>query len=199
MSCWLQMDIPVTSEKIYKIREEALFNFPGFHGCISRCGIKIVFDDGKPLVVICSQVKTSPGTSIQNAHEILKNRVFNRLTERFKARVKEHRAQILDEIRQTIESTKKLNIAFFVCLLKFAANKQRGQPTQFELPSEHLPEVYWIEHWPKGTGIIPEAMHLLVTEDSNGDPTWQRVSINRIADELGYERRDFEVDECLLE
>jgi hypothetical protein len=151
------------------------------------------------LVVICTQVKTSPGTSIQNAHEIIKNRVIKLLTEKYKARVKEHRAQILDEIRQTIESTKKLNIALFVGLLKFAANKQRGRPTQFELPSKYLPKIYWIEHWPKGTGIIPESMHLLVTEDRNGDPTWRRVSINHIADELGYEQSDFEVDELLIE
>jgi hypothetical protein len=175
------------------MREEFLLEFTGFHGCPSRCHIKIISDQTKPVVVMCSQVKSNPGTSIQNAYEIIRERVFNYLSEKSQAEMKERKALVLDELAQTIDSTKKFHIAMIVYLLRYASKKLRGQHPLLDQLKVETPELYWIEHWPEGTGIGYEVNYLLVSENEAGSPMWQRISIDQIANKLGYEPSDFEV------
>lgn len=65
--------------ELHKLRKDFFLDFSGFHGAASKCHIRILKEDKKPIVVICSQLPQSYGTSVQNAYEIIKNDVFQKL------------------------------------------------------------------------------------------------------------------------
>lgn len=62
-----------------KLRNDFFLDFQGFHGIASKCHIRILKGDAKPVVVICSQIPQNYGTSVQNAYEIIKNIVLRKM------------------------------------------------------------------------------------------------------------------------
>lgn len=90
------------------MREDFHLKFPGFDGYQSRCHVRILADSGKPMVVICSQVRTKPGTSIMNAYEIIRSIVFDYLAKKHSEKLKHDTATELEGLADTIEKTRKL-------------------------------------------------------------------------------------------
>ena len=56
------------------LQEDMGYPFKGYHGCDSRCRIRIFAPDAgeqKPYIVICSELEDNPGTSVTNMAEHL--------------------------------------------------------------------------------------------------------------------------------
>lgn len=64
------------------IKDEFVYSFIGFGGVQSRCHIRILDDQDKPIVVVCSQMATKSGTSVTNAAEIIAQNVVREFLER---------------------------------------------------------------------------------------------------------------------
>jgi len=177
------------------MREDFHLTFPGFGECESRCHIRILADPGKPIVVICSQLKTKPGTSIMNAYEIIRGYVYEYLAKKHSEKLKYDTAQELEGLAETIEKAKKLRVAIVIYLLRLAARVLTGQAPKIDQICWEEPDAYWIEHWPEGTGPLHEVDYLLVSENEVGNPKWHRVNAFRFAERIGYTQEDFAIPE----
>jgi len=60
-----------------KIIIEEAFQFKGFGGCKSECGLVILGTPDNKVVVVLSQLKNGKGTSVTNAIEIIKDKIMN--------------------------------------------------------------------------------------------------------------------------
>lgn len=52
--------------------------YPGYHGCPSKCRIRLFRVDGAP-VVVCTELEENNGTSVTNAAEMIATLVLNTL------------------------------------------------------------------------------------------------------------------------
>jgi len=175
------------------LREDFHLKFPGFSGFQSRCHVRVLAESKKPMVVICSQVKTEPGTSIMNAYEIIRGHVFDYLAKKQSEKLRHDTATELEGFAETIEKTRKLRVALVAYLLRFAARALTNRVPMLDQINREEPELYWIEHWPKGTGLGEDVDYLLVSENEVGEPHWQRVNFTKLAERLGYCEADFEI------
>lgn len=175
------------------MREYFHLVFSGFHGYLSRCHVRILADSGKPMVVICSQVKTKPGTSVMNAYEIIRGIVFDYLAKRHSEKLKHDTATELEGLAETIEKTRKHRVALVAYLLRLAARALTNRVPLLEQINREEPELYWIEHWPKGTGVGDDVDYLLVSENEVGEPRWGRINYSKLAESIGYTGVDFEI------
>jgi len=60
-----------------KIIVEEKFQFKGFGGCKSKCGL-VIFNASDKVIVVLSQLKGNHGTSVTNAIEIIKDSVMDK-------------------------------------------------------------------------------------------------------------------------
>ena len=176
------------------MREEFFLDFPGFHGFLSKCHLRILAEKGKPIVIICSQPPNNLGTSVQNAYEIIRDHVYEYLQSKTNELKKEKAAIAIDEFAVTVEKTKKLHIAFITFILRQVSGILRNKESVLALLKDEKPEVVWIEHWPKGTGFdYGEVDYLLVSENEVGSPSWNRIKTNDLSKKLGYDVTDIEI------
>jgi hypothetical protein len=169
------------------MQEEFFHEFPGFHRTRSKCHLRIIAEPGKPVVIVCSQPPDNPGTSVQNAYEIIRNQVYQYLSNKTVEEKKKFAAEKLDEFAATIEKTKKLTVAVVVFLLKQFSGVLKNEKSLLDLLNKENPAVVWLEHWPAGTGLSPtEVDYLLVSENETGSPKWTRVDVAVLAKQLGY-------------
>lgn len=175
------------------MREDFHLEFPGFSGFQSRCHVRVLAESKKPMVVICSQVKTKPGTSIMNAYEIIRGQVFDYLAKKQSEKLRHDTAAELEGFAETIEKTRKLRVALVAYLFRLAARALTNRVPILDQINKEEPELFWIEHWPKGTGLGEDVDYLLVSENEVGEPHWQRVNFAKLAERLGYSEADFEI------
>lgn len=176
------------------MREEFFLNYPGFHGFLSKCHLRIIVEPNKPAVVICSQPPNNPGTSVQNAYEIIRDHVYEYLRGKLVEEKKSKTANALDEFAETVEKTKKLHIAVITFILKRFSERLKNKEGILEVLNKEVPEVVWIEHWPKGTGFNHDDVdYLLVSENEAGSPNWLRISTAALERELGIKQSDIEI------
>lgn len=175
------------------MREDFHLEFPGFSGLQSRCHVRVLAESKKPMIVICSQVRTKPGTSIMNAYEIIRGHVFDYLAKKQSEKLRHDTAMELEGFAETIEKTRKLRVAIIAYLLRFAARALTNRVPLLDQINREEPELYWIEHWPKGTGLGEDVDYLLVSENEVGDPNWQRVNFAKLVEHLGYSEADFKI------
>jgi hypothetical protein len=181
------------------MREEFFLDYPGFGGFLSKCHLRIIVEPGKPAVVVCSQPPNNSGTSIQNAYEIIRDHVYKYLQEKLVEEKKNETAKAVDEFAETIENTKKLRIALIIFLLKQFSGKLKNKEGILDVLTKDVPEVVWIEHWPKGTGLNHlDVDYLQVSENEAGSPSWTRVSTSDLARKLGLKPSDIEIPENTL-
>ena len=58
---------------------DGVFPYRGYHGCSSRCRLRVYEESGKPPVVIATEREDNPGTSITNMAEHLATAVWQML------------------------------------------------------------------------------------------------------------------------
>ena len=180
------------------MRENFVLNFPGFANSNSQCHIRILADPDKPVVIVCSQFLNYTGTSIMNAYEIIRGYIYDYLSMKHRNELKEEIAQELDHLAKIIEKTRKFRIAFVVYLLRFAAKLLTNRLPFIKQLKESKPEIYWVEHWPEGSGILTGTNYLLVSENEVGDPSWKKIDVASISKSLGYEQKDFEIPDEIV-
>ena len=56
-----------------------MFPYRGYHGCLSRCRLRVYEESGTPPVVIVTERDDNPGTSITNRAEYLATAVWQML------------------------------------------------------------------------------------------------------------------------
>lgn len=177
------------------MQEDFFYEFPGFHGIWSKCHLRIVAESGKPVVIICSQPPDNPGTSVQNAYEIIRDQVYQYLANKKTEEKRMLAAETLDDFAATIEKTKKLTIAVVVFLLKQVSGILKNKKSLLDLLKKESPSVVWLEHWPAGTGLSSEVDYLLVSENEAGSPQWKRIDVCALAKKLGYTETQIAIPE----
>ena len=177
------------------MQEDFFYEFPGFHGIRSKCHLRIVAESGKPVVIVCSQPPDNPGTSVQNAYEIIRDQVYQYLSSKKNEEKKRLAAETLDDFAATIEKTKKLTVAVVVFLLKQVSGILKNEKSLLDLLKKENPSVVWLEHWPAGTGLSREIDYLLVSENEAGSPQWNRVDVGTLAKKLGYTATQISIPE----
>lgn len=169
------------------MKEDFFFEFPGFHNINSKAHVRIVQDGTKPFVLIVSQTPDNVGTSVQNAYEILRERM-KEYVEREHAKGRNVAiAGSIDDFANLVLEAKNCLQATVVFLLRQASSVLRGKNEVINALRRSA-EIVWIEHWPPGTNMDPtEDDYLLVTEDWAGSPKWRRIDITAFSKTLGYD------------
>jgi len=54
-----------------RLAEDRLLEYRGYHGCKSECRIRLYEGEGKPPVVIATELDSNPGTSVTNRAEAI--------------------------------------------------------------------------------------------------------------------------------
>lgn len=178
------------------IIDEYWYEFQGISNVPSRVHIRLVHEPGKPLVAICSQPIYGRGTSVQNAYEFLKTEVLGRVTARVNRERKNSFSKEFDDLAATVKGSKSLTTAAVSWLLqKLAAYLRQDTVHRIYLrPDLHL---IWLEHWPGSDNLSSPDDYLMVREDQNGSPSWIRLDVGQLAEEIGYPenllRKDIEI------
>lgn len=178
------------------IKDEFVYSFIGFGGVQSRCHIRILDDQDKPIVVVCSQMATKSGTSVTNAAEIIAQNVVREFLERdnvtlmqaIRNYIKKSRStKILDDLVRKLKES-KTPIVFALESLKLA----------LEYRERHLERtdksLVWVEHYAAGLGLGPRESYAIVTfHQDSWTPNWDYVSLATVASRTGYPPADFNV------
>ena len=160
------------------IKQEFIYSFSGFSGVQSRCHIRILDDQDKPLVVVCSQMATKPGTSVTNAAEIIAQDVREFL--------ERDNATLMSAIQNYIK-----NLTVFALESVKLALEYRERHME---RTGKLNGLVWVEHYAAGLGLAPRGSYAIVTFDQDSwTPNWDYVSLVTVAEKTGYPTADFEV------
>ena len=172
------------------ITEEFIYPYTGWAGVDSKCHIRILEDNDKPTVYICSQLPGNIGTSITNmAENIAKEHIetylrknnfkLSKFLERYYK--DEHTKQIkpskiLDDI---IKLLKEKNLTVLSLeIIKIA----------LQAIEDNQPEIIWVEHYPKGTGISQEDTYAIVNFDKKNNwlPDWTYRTLSELEEITRY-------------
>jgi len=179
------------------IKQEYIYTFSGFSGVRSRCHIRILDDQDKPLVVVCSQMATKPGTSVTNAVEIISQNVREflerdniTLMSAIQNYIKKSRfTKILDDLVKQLKESKNLTV-FTLESVKLALEYRERHMER----TGKLNDLIWVEYYAAGLGIARQGSYSIVTFDQDSwTPNWHYISLAEVAEITGYPISDFEV------
>lgn len=185
------------------INQEFVYSFSGFSGVPSRCHIRVLEDQDKPLVVLCSQMANKPGTSVTNAAEMIAQNVREFL-ERDNATlmsaiqnyVKKSRfTKMLDDLVKQLKESKNLTV-FAIESIKLSLEYRERHVER----TGKLNGLMWIEHYAAGLGLAPQGSYAIVTfEQDSWTPSWEYVSLSTVAQRTGYPSANFQVPLATLQ
>ena len=174
------------------MREKFTHEFHGFHGTPSRCHIQIVYDEKKPLVVLMSQVLTEPGTSIINAYEIIREEISTYLEKKSRDERKQRIVDVIDKFTNTLETTKKVHLSLLINSLKYVSRSFKNNSWVSKKHSFDRSDIIWLQYWQNDAG--PQNLkYVLVSENDEGFPSFQHLSIDAFSKRIGYTPQDFAV------
>jgi len=176
--------------------EEFIHEFAGFHGAPSRSHIRILNDNNKPLVIMCSQVADKPGTSVTNMAEYIAVDVKKYLEQdnftlasaiaRY-LRTKKL-PEMLGDLINGLKSANKYSI-FTLESIKLALEYSE----QYKHQEKRINEFVWVEHYSSDVGFHPDGRYAVVSFDEKSwQPNWKHGPIKYIADHTGYSETCFE-------
>lgn len=185
------------------IKQEFVYPFSGFSGVPSRCHIRVLDDQDKPLVVLCSQMASKPGTSVTNAAEIIAQNVREflerdnvTLTSAIQNYVKKSRfTKMLDDLVKQLKESKNITV-FAIESIKLALEYRERHVER----TGKLNGLIWVEHYAAGLGLLPQDSYAIVTfEQDSWTPSWEYVTLENIAQRTGYPFADFQVPFATLQ
>lgn len=165
------------------------FEFVGFGGTQGRCHLRLVrASDTAPLVVVCSQYADYYGTSITNGFEL-----------------------IVTKLIDDIANSRVEGVGFAGPVPTIAGGRsehllerllQRMLPKRYRSSSavsvdfvQLFASVIWIEHYPKGTGLLTDvATASVVSLGSDGSPIWRHGVSNEVIRASGLSREQLFVE-----
>lgn len=178
-------------------KREFVYNFNGFSGTPSRCHIRILDDEEKPLVVVCSQMAVSPGTSVTNHAEFIASDVRQylergniTLVDAIQNYLKKSRlTRILDDLVSRLKDSKNITV-FALESIKLALEYQE----RYKSRAGKLRELVWVEHYAASLGLGSNGSYAVVTFDEDSwTPDWQYVHLDALEKKTGYQQSDFEI------
>lgn len=179
------------------IKQEFIHSFGGFGGYPSRCHIRVLDDQEKSLVILCSQMTENPGTSVTNAAEIIAKDIKNyfelgnvTLASAMQNYIKKSRlTNILGDLIGRLKESKSLTI-FALESIKLALEYRERH---FERTGK-LNGLVWVEHYAPDIGLAVTGSYAIVTfSPETWTPSWEHVSLSEIAERTGYPIADFQV------
>ena len=169
-------------------KEDYFWEFTGWNNVPSRVHLRLVHEQGKPFVVICSQPLFGAGTSAQNAYKIVKDHVWGIVTTRLEYQDPSSRIAEIDRVKDAVKSSKSITTAVAVWALEKLSSRLNRESYH---PYRLLPDLnaVWLEHWPPGTDYLmdPSDDYLLVRENKQGKRLWGRINISNFSNLIGYE------------
>ena len=172
--------------QLYK--EDYFWEFSGWNNIPSRVHLRLVHEQGKPFIVICSQPLFGAGTSTQNAYKIVKKHIWGVLVTRLDYHDPSEKLYEIHRLKDALKSSKSITTAVAAWALEKLLslfNRESYHPYRL------LPELnaVWLEHWPPGTDLLmgPPDDYLLVRENKQGERVWSRIDIERFSRLIGYE------------
>ena len=168
--------------------EEYFWDFEGWQRIRSRVHIRMIHEAGKPFVVVCSQPLKGAGTSVQNAHEIIRKHLWPIVVMRLGLIEGKGKFPELYKIKSKLESSRSLGTAIATWILdKLSAFFDKDIYHEYRLHPDV--DVVWIEHWPPETDQLmgPIDDYLIIRENRKGEKIWSRVNVNRFSKIIGYQ------------
>jgi len=100
------------------IKQEFVYRYSGFSGTASCCNIRMLDDEDKPIVILCSQMADKPGTSVTNLAESISHDIRGflerdniTLVDAIQNYIKSSRlTQILDDLVSRLKESKNLTV-----------------------------------------------------------------------------------------
>jgi len=185
------------------IKEEFIHNFSGFWNIPSRCHVRLLDDEDKPLIVICSQLAKDPGTSVTNAAELIAKQIQNYLSQNnltlsaaIQRYVKSSRfTKMLDDLICRLRDSKNLTI-FTLESVKLALEYRERQ---FQRTGK-INNIIWIEHYSKAVGFFHEDRYAIVSfEHDSWTPRWEHLPGAELANRTGYSVSEFQIPDAVIE
>ncbi|MEE9369348.1 MAG: hypothetical protein V3V05_10885 [Pontiella sp.] len=161
--------------------KEFEYTFSGFGNCFSKCFLRLVHEENGPFVIVCSQMDKAVGTSVCNAHEIIRDGLGQKLQS-------DSRAEFIDQFRASLSDQSNLLVATVTFLSKALSDFFRGNRSWHRKLSS-AKRIYWIEHWPVelGWSVISEDEYWLVEWDEEKNPGWEKIEdLDWLAESIGY-------------
>lgn len=138
---------------IAKIWEHEWKRFNFKYGVMTgKCYLRVKIAHGRP-VFLCAQLKNYHGRSITNSVENIFEDVINMLTG-WKVIIPTRRKKMLD----------------------FLLKKRFMERVENDISRFFTEQATWIEHYPRGAGIIEDGSYALVKFDRDFNPSWNYVS-----------------------
>jgi len=170
--------------------KEFTYTFKGFTNCYSKCFIRMIYHEHGPFVIMCSQTDKIIGTSICNAFEKIRAGLEKELKN-------QSRGDKLEKFKDLYEKHKKLPIAITSFLVEILNDFLKNKKNWYKRFTS-TDKLVWIEHWPKTLDFMEEDEYLLVNWDGENEPKWDKVDINYLADETGYDVSELQITKFSL-
>lgn len=176
-----------------------IHHFQGFWGTEGRCHIRMLDEENKPLVIICSQGFPVRGTSITNAVDDLYGNMQQylmqsnlTLTSSISSYLENKRwSKILLDLIEAIRG--KSITEFTLESLKIALEKREN----FKNREDKIRNLIWVEHYPKTIHDSP--WHMIVSfADDTWTPSWRPVTLEELACDTKYTIEQLDIPEQTL-
>ena len=171
--------------------EEFIHEFSGLGGIQSKCHIRILNEEGKPLVIMCTQVADNEGTSVTNMAEYIAIDVKNylerdnlTLATAIARYLREKKlSEMLSDLIGGLKEANKYSV-FALESIKLALEYTE----RYRSIKERYDGFIWVEHYPTGVlSIVKNDMYSIVTfDDETWQPTWGHCYIESVSEYTGY-------------
>lgn len=179
---------------------EITHNFKGFGGCKSRCHFRILDEQDKPLVVICSQTSKLVGTSITNMAEFLAIDVQKYLEQgnqplqkQIKKYIKTSKAEkLLGDIVNYLKKNEKIHIFILESLRSFFEFR-----TKYIERKDKIKNMVWVELYPQnsvGSFFDKDRYSIVRFDEESWEPSWVGTTVEKLVEQTGYSKDKFFID-----
>jgi hypothetical protein len=164
------------------MKEDFFCNFKGFWNCNARCHIRLLHEDKRPLIVICSECPDNTGTSICNAFEMIYKEILAKIK-------KDKLAKELDEFNKIYGMRKNLVQAIISYIIQSFEKNLKNQSSIFnKIPNTK--DLIWCEHWPKEPSWEEEYWE--VNHCTGQKPRWKKIDLKDLSQRTGYKLLDLD-------
>ena len=157
---------------------------------LTKCLIRIIEEDNKPIVVLCVQKKVSKGTTITNTIDLIAKEVFYQLktengsiSSEFTKYLTEYPlSKKLKYIGDCIKNSSNWTAFIFHRLGEFFSIKELK-----EKRNKKINNIMWVEYYPADTSFFTYDKYAVITFNNEyWSPEWNHISEDDLVNYTGY-------------
>ena len=156
----------------------------------TTCHIRILNEEDKPLVIMCTQITENKGRSITNIAEFIAIDIKNhfehknlKLSTAIKRYLREKK--LSEMLGDLIDGLRKKD-GYSVLILE-SIKLALEYSERYRTKKEKYDRFVWVEHYPKGVlSIIRSDRYSIVTFDDTWRPSWEHCDIESVSEYTGY-------------